>query len=182
MATLLGDREDLDVSVTDAFERFVVGSDHERLISPEGTGENTVTASHDTTSLVWGADFLGLATALAATLEAPTLVAVADGHDLDLEGEGEPVRFPDPVGTRYASEIPGATTVRTLRASGVAEWSALRVTGERTLAMVDDGRFASAVILAAAALLPTGPVWEHATEFLSEVRRLGLRFAQAVAR
>lgn len=171
------------VSVTDAFERFTAETEHDRFVSPDATGSVVVTSRHDPDALVWGADLVGLAAALADTLEAPTLMAVADGGALRHGDSGEPVRFPAPVGTRDA--LPAASPVpaiRLLRASGLGEWSALRVTGERTLAMVDDGRFASAVILAAAAVLPAGAVWEHSAEFLGEVRRLGLRFAQAVAR
>lgn len=181
MATLLDDRNDVSISVTEPFESLTVAGVHDRYLSCDSSTPNGVTGLHDPEALVWGADLLGLGTALAATLTAPTLIAVADGEPPAAPGAGEPVRFPMPVGTRDAHPIPNPrSTTRILRAAGQDEWSALRVTGERTLAMVDDGRFAAAAILAAAATLPEGPVWNHPETFLNEVRRLGLRFAQAV--
>lgn len=166
--------------MTESYGAFPVGGDHDRLISTSSVAGNAVTTSHEDSALVWGADLLGLARAVAETLDAPTLIAVADGETV-LTGQREAVRFPDPVGVQDARRLPvGDDTVRVLLASGRDHWSALRVGGERTLALVDDGRFAAAAILAAAALLPAGAVWAHHDEFLTEARRLGLRFAQAV--
>lgn len=182
MATLLSDRSDVIVSVTEPFDGHPEEQSHERLISTTQAGDNVVTSRHGVGSLVWGADLVGLAAALAGTLDAPTLLAVADGTVDHVSAASAPVRFPEPVGTRVAHERASPVSgTKLLRADGVAEWSALRVTGERTLAMVDDAQFAAAAILAAAASLPAGPVWDQREEFLEEVRRLGLRFAQAVA-
>lgn len=178
---MLGDRADLSVSVTEPLERFAVHADHDRFVSADGRSPESVTSVHDSDALVWGADLVGLAAALAETLDAATLMAVAHGNDGSDATQGEPVRFPPPVGTRdaYPAVSPLPAT-RLLTAPGLDEWSALRVTGDRTLAMVDDGRFASAVILAAAAVMPPGPVWEHSHEFLTESKKLGLSFARAV--
>lgn len=177
----MSDREDLSVQVTERFNHLPIGrGDHDRWVSASGSGPDLVTSRHDGDALVWGADLVGLAKAVAETVGSPVLVAVADGSH-DVAGRTEPVSFPAPVGVVDA-QLVGRTDsgTKVVRSSGRDEWSAIRVTGDRTLALVDDGRFAAAVVLAAAASLPEGPVWAHHEEFLVEVTRLGLRFAQAV--
>lgn len=166
--------------MTEPYGRLSVGGDHDRLVSTSQLASNVVTPRHDASALVWGADMLGLARAVTKTLDSPSLVAVADGSE-SRSRSSEPVRFPDPVGVREATSVAASINpVRELAAPGRDQWSAIRVVGERTLALVDDGRFAAAAILAAAALLPAGPVWDHHEAFLKETRRLGLTFAQAV--
>ena len=153
---------------------------HDRVVSTTATGSTAVTASHESSSAVWGADLLGLAAAVASSMTRPTLIAVTSPATSASDGD-RPVRFPDPVGVRQGrsteSPLPGVSALLT---PTVDNWCAIRVTGERTLALVDETDFTLAIVLAAAAVLPAGPVWANADAFLTLVKELGLRFAQAV--
>lgn len=158
-----------------------IGGPHDRLVSTTAATDLSVTARHDPAAQVWGADLVGLGAALALTLEHATVIAAAGGSFQDDDASAEFVRFPPPVSVQAVYEVASPLpAIRLLTTPGVGPWAALRVTGERTLALVDDADFCSAVVLAAAAALPEGPVWEHAHELLDAVKKYGLSFAQAV--